>query len=115
MPKKTKRRDSQAYNYVMRRVHKVQLEDVVANTRTTITKDHIADKPSQAELDQIKPSCDVKVFENYEIFWVTVLYVSENDIAGVVNNHLLKEHLFGYGDIIWLKKSDVIAVFWPTA
>jgi len=114
MPKKTKERDSQAYNYVMRRVHKAQLEDVVANTRTVVTKDRIADKPSQSELELIRPFCNVKVFENYEIFWVIVLSVSGDDIAGVVDNHLLKEHRFGYGDTIWLKKSDVIEISWPT-
>lgn len=112
---KAKWPDSQAYNYVMRRVHEVQLEDVIANTRNVVTGDRITVRPSQAELDRIMPSCSVKVFHNYEIFWVSVQYVAENVIGGFVSNHLLKDHPFAYGDILLFDKSDVIEIFWPTS
>lgn len=69
MSKKTKRGNSSMYNHVLRMIHNVQREDVVANTRT-ISNYRIADSPSQAKLDQIKPSCWVKVYDNYETFWV---------------------------------------------
>lgn len=63
--------------------------------------------PTAAELQSIKPNCQVKIAHNQERFWVTVTKVDGNQVEGVVDNQLVMDHPFDFGDTVCFHKRHV--------
>ena len=59
---------------------------------------------------EFKTGDNVKVTENKERFWLIVLYKKDDEYLGIVNNKLLCNNDYKYGDIIKFKAENVIDV-----
>ena len=66
--------------------------------------------PLKAELDSLKKGKIVKVCYNDERFWVVISKVGKKVISGTVNNGLICNQPFNYGDEIEFKKQHIYSI-----
>lgn len=69
--------------------------------------------PSWEELNGIASGSIVKVCHNKERFWAEVEYVKGDAITATINNTLVREQPFSFGDRINFKKENVYKIFEP--
>ena len=67
--------------------------------------------PDRSELDSIKKGSIVKVARNNERFWTSVVSVDGDKITATVDNDLICEQPFNYGDIIKFEKRHIHCVW----
>ena len=65
--------------------------------------------PDDDTLDKIAPGDFVKVIRGSERFWLRVREYAEGQGVGVVDNYLVEEHGFDYGDYVAFQRSHVCA------
>lgn len=63
--------------------------------------------PSKTSLDAIKANDTVKICNGQERFWVTVQKVKGNTVRGIVDNHLVSDCDYGYGDTVTFQKRHI--------
>jgi uncharacterized protein YegJ (DUF2314 family) len=67
-------------------------------------------KPTTSQLNSLKVGQAVKISDNKERFWVNIIEVESNNLKVKVANNLVNEHTFKYGDVITIKKDDIIGL-----
>ena len=68
---------------------------------------HTFHAPSKKELAGIAEKDIVKISHNQERFWVIVTNIKGNIITGTVDNELINEHDFSYGNSIQFNKDNI--------
>lgn len=67
--------------------------------------------PPHESLSLLSSGDIVKVSHNGERFWVAVKSISRDAIIGTVDNYLICDHPFGFGDVIKFKKRHVHSIY----
>jgi len=67
--------------------------------------------PEPDELRSVKAGSVVKVCHNNERFWVTVTAVKGKKVKGRVDNDLICEQPFGYGDEVEFTKDNIYCIW----
>jgi uncharacterized protein YegJ (DUF2314 family) len=67
--------------------------------------------PTPDEIKNLKQGDLVKVCENNERFWVTIIKLEDEKIVGRIDNDLVFRHEFGYGDTINFEKRHIYSIY----
>jgi hypothetical protein len=65
------------------------------------------DVPSDAELDTIKIGDIVKICDGSERFWVIIILIEDGKLVGAINNVLVGDKPYKFGDLIEFEKKNV--------
>lgn len=54
----------------------------------------------------------VKLANNYESFWVKIVYILDNNtFIGIIDNYLINNLYYDYGNYIYFKKNNIIKIY----
>lgn len=67
--------------------------------------------PSTEELNQIKEGSIVKICNGEERFWTTVIKIDKSKVTAAVDNQLLGDYDYDFGDVIEFEKRHIYSIF----